>query len=222
MVTLAIKILAGVLIGIACKFVGDVIEKYLLNARGLQVVRVKYENYIIIASMALFGGLIMWRIPLSAETVYMFLLLIICEVITIADSHYRIIPNELLIGIFVFRIAFGIPGLLGVKGFPTFRVVDSLVGFIVGFIIFMFPAVLSKTVGAGDIKLAAAVGFTLGLMGCMVAVVIMGVLVLIYTFMQRQMPILIIVKTMIPMGPFLAIGMIVVLLLRMNFGTIPI
>ena len=86
----------------------------------------------------------------------------------------------------------------------------------------MIPAFLSKQVGAGDIKLAATVGFVLGLMGCMVTIVLMGILVIIYVILQKQMPILVIVKTMIPMGPFLAVSMMVVLLLPMNFGGIPI
>ncbi len=222
MESLVLKIVAGILIGIGCKFIGDVVEKILLDRRKLEVKRVQYENSFITAVMAVFGGLIMWRIPLSAETIFAYILLVICEVIVVSDIHHRIIPNGLLLATLISKIAFGIPDLLGLEGFPTFHIVDSLVGLIVGFIIFMIPAFLSKQVGAGDIKLAATVGFVLGLMGCMVTIVLMGILVIIYVILQKQMPILVIVKTMIPMGPFLAVSMMVVLLLPMNFGGIPI
>lgn len=221
MESLILKIVAGILIGVGCKFIGDAVEKILLDRRKLEVKRAGHENYFIVVVMAVFGGLIMWDIPLSAEIIYAYLLLIICEVIVVSDIHHRIIPNGLLIAMLVSKTVFGIPDLFGANGFPTFHVVDSIVGLLVGFIVFMIPAFLSKQVGAGDIKLAATAGFVLGVMGCLVTIVLMGILVIIYVILQKQMPILTIIKTMIPMGPFLAIAMMIVILLPMNFGGIP-
>ena len=70
---------------------------------------------------------------------------------------------------------------------------------------------LSKSVGAGDIKLAAAVGFCLGIMNLLVAIVIMGICVLVYTLVQNKLAISAMLQSMIPMGPFIALAMIVVI-----------
>jgi prepilin signal peptidase PulO-like enzyme (type II secretory pathway) len=222
MISLIIRILIGVAAGIACKFIGDLIEKQLLKNRELEFRRAKYENILFIIGSALFGGLITWRIKSPVEICYILLLLITVNVMVETDIHHRVIPNDMLLTVLVLRLAFGIPNLCGLKAFPEFNVVDSIIGLIVSFIIFTIPAFLAKNVGMGDIKLAAVMGFVLGFMGCMTAIVIMGFLVTGYTFLQKDMPVLTMLKTMIPMGPFLAISMIIVLLLPDQLFTINI
>ena len=213
MESLIIKILIGIAVGVACKFIGDWLEQFFLKERGLEFKRSKTEDIIVLLATAGFGIAILLRIDSIPKMIYIFLLMIIAQVITLTDFHHRIIPNESLLIIFALKIAFGVPFLLGLEKFPEFSIFGSLIGMAVSFIIFIVPAVVSKQVGFGDIKLAATMGFALGLSGSMTAIVLMGVLVIIYTILQKQTPLLEMVKTLIPMGPFLAVSMIVVLLL---------
>jgi len=78
------------------------------------------------------------------------------------------------------------------------------------FVIFFLPSLFGKQVGAGDVKLAAAMGFALGLTGSLYAIACMGALVLLYTFLDNRLPLAERLKSMIPMGPFLALGLVVV------------
>ncbi|MCR5704614.1 MAG: A24 family peptidase [Eubacterium sp.] len=213
MKSLIIKILIGVAVGVACKFIGDQLERFFLKERKLEFRRGKIEDVLVLLATGGFGIAILLRTGSIPEMIYIFLLMIVSQVITLTDFHHRVIPNESLLMIFALKIAFGVPFLFGMEKFPEFSIIGSLVGMAVSFIIFLVPAVISKQVGAGDIKLAAAMGFALGLSGSMTAIVLMGVLVIIYTILQKQTPVLEMVKTMIPMGPFLAVSMIVVLLL---------
>ena len=208
---LAIKIIAGALIGIIGKVICNQIEKILLSRRDLQYEHSRLEEVIFYILMAAAGATIAWRTDLSIAIAYKFLLLMICELVAVIDLHHRIIPNGLILSLLIVGVAFGVPYLFGVSGFSEFDIIQSMIGLVAGFVIFAFPAVLSKSVGAGDIKLAAAVGFCLGIMNLLVAIVIMGICVLVYTLVQNKLAISAMLQSMIPMGPFIALAMIVVI-----------
>lgn len=210
---LAIKIIAGALIGTVLKIPCDFIERILLSRRNIVYSHSKNENLIFHLLMAATGAVIIWKQDFSCMAIYSFLILMICEVIAVIDLHHRIIPNDLMLSMIIIKVIFSIPDILGVKGFPEFSILYSVVGLVAGFVIFAFPAVLSKSVGAGDIKLAATVGFSLGIMGLLYAIVIMGICVLAYTLLQSKMSIKVMLHDMIPMGPFIAVAMVIV----MNF-----
>ena len=89
------------------------------------------------------------------------------------------------------------------------KMVQALLGMLACFLVFSFPGILGKNVGAGDVKLAAAMGFLLGTYSSLLGIVIMGVMILGFSFMQNKMPVLQFVKTNIPMGPFITVGMMV-------------
>ena len=55
-------------------------------------------------------------------------------------------------------------------------------------------------------------GFALGLTGSLYAVACMGLLVLAYIMIDKQVPLPQRLKEIIPMGPFLALALVVVLL----------
>ncbi len=82
------------------------------------------------------------------------------------------------------------------------------------FIIFLLPAALKKQVGAGDIKLAAALGFCAGIPGCLYAIALMGVLIMLYIMLARREPLLLMIKKLVPMGPFMAAALIAVQAVR--------
>lgn len=210
---LAIKIIAGALIGTVLKIPCDFIERILLSRRNIAYSHSKIENIIFHLIMAAAGAAIIWRQDFSFMAIYSFLILIICEIIAVIDLHHRIIPNDLMLSMIIIKIIFSIPDILGVKGFPEVSILYSVIGLVAGFVIFAFPAVLSKSVGAGDIKLAATVGFCLGIIGLLYAIVLMGICVLAYAMIQSRMSIKMMLHDMIPMGPFIAVAMVIV----MNF-----
>lgn len=210
---LAIKIIAGALIGTALKIVCDCIEQKLLLKRNIPYSQGRNERIILHIIMALVGAIIMWKQDSLYTVIYSFLLLMICEVVAVIDLHHRIIPNDLILAILFVKAVFSIPNVLGVGGFPEFSLVSSLLGIVAGFVIFSFPAVLAKNVGAGDIKLAAAVGFCLGITNLLYVIVLMGICVLAYTIIQSKMAFKMVIHEMIPMGPFIAVAMVTV----MNF-----
>ena len=206
--------LCGAAIGWALKVLCDRLEGLLLRRRGLSFEQSPAESAALTAAMAVFGAAIAILVPFSAETLYMFLLLAAAELTAATDTRYRIIPNDVILALFIVRLGFGLPSLFGAKGLPVFHWQWSLVGMAVCFIIFLLPALQKKNVGAGDLKLAAAMGFCLELKGGLFAIVLMGLFVLGYTLMQRRVPALKFMKSLVPMGPFLSAGMVAVLLLQ--------
>ena len=168
---LAIKLIAGALIGTALKIACDFIEQRLLLNRNIVYSQCRNERIILHIIMALVGATIMWKQNSLYNIIYSFILLMICEVIAVTDLHHRIIPNDLIL------------------------------------------AILAIKVGAGDIKLAAAVGFCLGITNLLYTIVLMGICVLAYTVVQSNMAFKLVIHEMIPMGPFIAVAMVTV----MNF-----
>ena len=154
--------------------------------------------------LALIGGVIGWRAGLTFRGLYQLLLLFVSACAFYIDAKHRVIPNELVLAILIFAAVFGFTGAI------TFNIWQSLLGLVVCFIIFFLPSLFGKQVGAGDIKLASAMGFALGLVGGLYAVAAMGALVFVYVLLERDMPLVQRFKTMIPMGPFLALSLVVV------------
>ncbi|MBA4347355.1 MAG: hypothetical protein C0413_00680 [Clostridiales bacterium] len=176
----------------------------LLKNRGLAPNIGRKHFWIMLASMALVGGIIGWRAGVSFQGLYLLLILLVAACAFYIDAKNRVIPNELVLSILILSAVFGITGAI------RFQIWHSLLGLVVCFIIFFLPGLFGKQVGAGDVKLAAAMGFALGLTGSLYAIACMGALVLIYTFLDNRLPLAERLKTMIPMGPFLAIGLVAV------------
>ena len=196
-------LLAGALVGIGCKYSVCFLARRLLKNRGLDYVESQTMRLWLTVIMAAFGAAIGIFVPLSAETVFLFLLLVILGTLSVTDILHRRIPNDMLVALLAVTLALGIPGLFGVSGFHPFTVKGALIGLAAMFIVFTLPGLLKKNVGAGDIKLAACIGFSLGLSRSLLCVVVMGVLVLAFSLLQNRMPVLKFAKEMIPMGPFI-------------------
>lgn len=210
--------IAGALIGLLCRFPCMKAEQYLTEKRGLTYTRDRKTDLAALLLLELLGACIMFPLPTAVEAIYGFGLLITAEISAMMDYHHRIIPNGLILTLLGLRLVTGVPALFGAAGFPEFDPVSSLIGLAVGFTVFLLPSFFGKNVGAGDIKLAAAMGFCLGWQGALAAIVLMGLFVLGYTVLSRKMPVLRLMKTTIPMGPFLSAGMVAVFLLERFSG----
>lgn len=138
---------------------------------------------------------------------------LICSLITIGlitifiDIKIRIIPNENVLAIIIVGILFqityfGIKALTGAAASMIIMMVvfTSVAGF-VGF----------GKVGAGDVKLAGAMGIALGYPLIIVAVGAMSVILLVFILVGMAMK-RIYLSTMLPMAPFMISGFIISLL----------
>ena len=129
---------------------------------------------------------------------------------TITDWLCRIIPNPTVLAIFALKFLLISADLLNIPGAVPFSPLSSLGGTVFCFLLFSAPGLLGKQVGAGDIKLVAAMGFLLEFNGSLLAIGIMGLLILGYCILQQKLPLHLFLKTNIPMGPFISAGMMLV------------
>ena len=197
----------GAAIGAAMTFLVRIVSGLLLKQRGFAPEMEKKHFWMLFALLVLIGGVIGWRAGISFRGLYFILLLFVSACVLYIDAKHRVIPNELVLSILILSAVFGFTGAI------AFNIWQSLLGLAVCFIIFLAPSFFGKQVGAGDIKLAAAMGFALGLIGGLYAVAAMGALVVIYVLLDRRMPLPEKLKTMIPMGPFLALALVVMSIL---------
>lgn len=128
------------------------------------------------------------------------------------DLAIRRIPNELLVIMLIASLArFIAEPLIYEEGTVKQNFTLAVIGIICGFVLFSLPQKLGKYIGAGDIKLSAVIGFSLGLVGYLQAMIIMALIMLVY------LVILLItkkgnMKSFAPMGPALCVGSIISLL----------
>lgn len=138
---------------------------------------------------------------LSKESIIYSILFSILLVISIIDYRHFIIPNGLIIGIFLLAI---------INLFLDFK---YLFGYIIGFfaasIILLILSIITRgKMGGGDIKLMAAAGFLLGWQKILLALMIgsifgavTGIILIGLKIIKREQ--------MIPFGPFLSIGIFI-------------
>lgn len=127
----------------------------------------------------------------------------IAVLITIIDLRIRIVPNELLLvmvvaGLTFQGVQFGlIAVLISVLCMLAMMFFFSVVAGMVGF----------DKVGAGDVKLAGAMGLALGYPNIVTAMIIMCAVFLLFSavgLILRKITL----KTMLPFAPFMMIGMV--------------
>lgn len=141
------------------------------------------------------------------------IIFISCSInIMFIDIAIRRIPNELLATLLICSLVCNIANPLIYNGNLKNQVVMCILGLVVGFVVFLLPQKLGIYIGSGDIKLSAVIGFSLGVLGYLQAMVIMAVIMVIYLL------ILLItkrggLKTMAPMGPALSAGAVITVLL---------
>lgn len=197
-------ILIGAAAGAAAAAAARLLCSLLLGRRGLRAGMPNAHFFMLLGSLAAIGAVIGWRAGMTLRGLYLLLLLCVCAAVFYIDARHRIIPNELVLAILALAAGFGLAGAI------PFRLGSSLLGLAACFVIFFIPGMLGKRIGAGDVKLAAAMGFALGLVGSMYAVAGMGALVLCYILLPGQPRFSERLGQTIPMGPFLSLALVAV------------
>lgn len=155
-------------------------------------------------SGAVSGALFMLLTDWVLATEYMVLFLV-CFSIGIIDYHLRKIPNPLLLFLLLSKVVF----LLLRQNSGEWLMAG--IGMMAGFVLFLLPSYLKISIGGGDIKLAAVLGFYLGVFSLFQAVVIMaaGLAVLGGFLVITKRGTL---KSTAAMGPFISIGAVLTIL----------
>lgn len=135
--------------------------------------------------------------------------------IGVVDLDIKKIPNSSVLALLIVRTAaiiYAIATDVPVKE----CLIPSLIGLASGFILYQIPMYFGIPIGTGDVKYSAAIGYCLGAFGFLQASLIMaaGLLIyLIYLVATKKGSL----KTAVPMGPYLSLGVIVTALFPM-FG----
>jgi prepilin signal peptidase PulO-like enzyme (type II secretory pathway) len=134
-------------------------------------------------------------------------------VLAVIDHEKSIVPNKLLVAMLVIRAVLLV---IEVAVYPVYwkeKMISAVGGMLVGLILFLLAYVLSrKSIGLGDVKLAAVLGWYLGLSLIWWDLVAGLLLAGIYSVVQLARKKLS-MKDSIPLVPFLAAGTILILLL---------
>lgn len=144
---------------------------------------------------------------LNPQSIQALLIISVCIVLSTVDISIKKIPNELILLTLIIGASFMVTNL------QVENITMNLLGFALGFILFLLPAVIGKGAGWGDVKYAAAVGFCLGVYGFLTAIIIMTMVLLIFTayiILTGKGNL----KTKIALGPFMAFGFVSVLIIN--------
>jgi leader peptidase (prepilin peptidase) / N-methyltransferase len=134
-----------------------------------------------------------WELIVSWSLISLFM------IILVSDIHYMIIPDKILL---VFAGIFLVERIL----WPLTPFWDSLIGALVGFLLLLLIALISKGgMGGGDVKLFALIGFVLGVKLVLLSFflstlygALIGGTALLLKIVKRRQP--------IPFGPFIVAG----------------
>ncbi|MBQ0058689.1 MAG: prepilin peptidase [Lachnospiraceae bacterium] len=166
-------------------------------------------------------------------TSYGLILLVILEMIAVIDYHERIIPDGLWENMIILKMLCLLFHKMGIHIMPRADMVQSILGMIFCFLIFIIPGLFGKKMGAGDVKLMSSVGFFYGIEDAMMAIIFMGVAMLAYTVFHKSRSIIreknndphgssavssssvvksmkdsSLLRQMIPLGPFISFGVL--------------
>lgn len=205
-----IWILGGVLGGAVCGCGAIHWAHRLLKTRNRPERTFPFAKVLLILAAAAVGGVIGYYTQQVLPLLSCLAVMTVAITVLITDWLCRLIPNPTVLAVLAIKLVLIVAALLHIPGAPAIGLLSSLGGMAFCFVAFFAPGFLGKNVGAGDVKLAAAVGFLLGFVHSLYAIIIMGILMIVYSIAQRKMPIIAFLKTNIPMGPFIAAGMLVV------------
>lgn len=130
--------------------------------------------------------------------------------IGIVDLDIKKIPNSSVLALLIVRTAAIVYAIA--TGVPVKEcLIPSLIGLAAGFILYQLPMFFGIPIGTGDVKYSAAIGYCLGAFGYLQAALIMAaglIIYLIYLVATKKGSL----KTAVPMGPYLSLGVIVTVL----------
>ena len=126
--------------------------------------------------------------------------------LSVVDALVRKIPNPLLLSMLVIEAAYAVYHCISTKSVDILP--GMFVGFLLGMIVCFIPSLLKIPMGAGDIKYSGVIGISLYAAGYFQSMLFMALFVsLAYLYLKVSKKGG--MKTLIPMGPFLSIGVVI-------------
>lgn len=113
------------------------------------------------------------------------LIVCICACLSMTDISIRRVPNQLLLALLCLKMAKIVLGIICNKKFEIGMLTGPIIGLLLAYLVFIFPVRLGISIGAGDVKFAAVVGFYYGLYGFLQTMAIAGIGVFIYYLYLR-------------------------------------
>jgi prepilin signal peptidase PulO-like enzyme (type II secretory pathway) len=133
--------------------------------------------------------------------------------ISAVDYLLRRIPNSLLLGMILLKIADIVVEVKFTDAFVIDVVGEAVFGLLAVYIICTLPAIVGITMGAGDVKYCSTLGFVFGIVGFAQAMFVMAVLLVLYwAYLKKTKKGN--MKTSAPMGPFLSAGALIPVFVR--------
>ena len=186
---------------------------------------ISYMVIFMIISFVWYNDPAKWNNPHETlDTWFLFkVILFSCLAFDVAsiDVMIRRIPNAALLGMMIIQITdivlkinLKVDPATGAKSDPVSIILTSLIGMVVAFIVFDVPARFKLSVGMGDVKYSAVIGFMVGFFNYVEAMAVMAVVLLIY-YIYLKITSKGNMKTPAPMAPFLSIGAFVTFLVPM-------
>lgn len=205
----ALSIIAGFLMGLLSnklsvyfiiRRTGDLANNKFLNS--------KYTKFLYGGMNAIAWGATVWVFGFNYLVLEFMIMFTLCMMLSTVDVSIRKIPNEILLAMIAVSVIF----LFVNKDLGN--TVLRMWGLLVGILFFLIPTSFGKSAGAGDLKFAAVVGFSLGIIGVLKAFVFMLLPLIIYTsylYISKKGNI----KTKIALGLFMSIGFVITFVLKL-------
>ena len=165
----------------------------------------------LIGSAILFNAIIYRQDgQISPKTIEYLIYVSVLLNISAVDFIIRKVPNELLLLLLLTKAIFVTVDL--VNKVPLWNaLVIPAIGLVVGLILFTIPSIIKISIGAGDVKLSAVIGFCLGYLLYFQSMALMSVMLLVYLaflLITKKGS----MKTLTSMGPYLAFGCVLTML----------
>ena len=144
----------------------------------------------------------------TLEFLFYAIIFSILIIITVIDLQHMIIPDSLVIAIFIFTIIYKLLNYILYRQSP--ELINSILGLVLSILLFLLIIIISKGgMGGGDATLIGVLGFILGIKGIFLAIflsfilgAIISIFLLIMKIKNRKDP--------IPFGPFIILGFLIV------------
>ncbi|MBP5461309.1 MAG: prepilin peptidase [Lachnospiraceae bacterium] len=187
---------------------------------GFKEAIVKYKRFIVVAAIgcigfAVYSCLLHYESWMGAVlVVHNQLLWNICFLIAAIDFKVKKIPNRTVIAILLVHTAYLIVRVCANPGQWKEAVFPSLIGLLAGTLFMAVCFAVSRGgVGGGDLKLYSSLGYCYGLVG-IVAILLYSLLPAIIVGVALMVMKKAKFKTMMPMAPFILLGLTLYLVLR--------
>lgn len=147
--------------------------------------------------------LVLMKLGISFDSIMYCAIISLLIEISIVDLRHKLIPDKLNVIVLMFGLFFIL--------YDRTMIVNRLIGLGIGFGLFLFIAILTNSMGGGDIKLMASLGLIFGINGIIFIILFSFILGAIISTILLALQIKKI-KDEIPFAPFISLSALIYML----------